>query len=134
MWPINIRFLVDERVPVMSPSFDLFKATKLKDVKFQLREPKVKWVTTALQTIRPKNLQQITINFINPLRFIFPGSIDETTRLEWQALDHLLFRLWTTCSIRPVLAYEYDQEGGTGSRILGPKLMPELASRGFDVI
>ena len=132
MWPINIRFLVDERVSGMSPSFDLFKATKLKDVKFQLRESKVKWVTTALQTIGSKNLQQITINFINHLRFIFPGPIDETTRLEWKDLDHLLLRLWTTHSIRPV--FGYNQEGGTGSGVLGPKLMPELASRGFDVI
>ena len=56
--------------------------------------------------------------------------IDEATRLEWQDLDHLLVRLWTTLSILPVFTYE-KRGGGTGSGLLVPELLPELVKKGI---
>ena len=116
------------------PSINLSEATELKDVEFRLREPNIGWINATLQTARSKNLQQITIHFFSPLPHIFPGPINETTRWEWQDLDHLLVRLWTTFSIRLVFVYTQKKEGGTGSGVPVPKLLPELASRGFDVV
>ena len=114
----------------MSPSFNLSDATMLKDVEFQLHEPNVKWITATLQTAGFKNLQQITIR----LDFAaFLDGIPETTRLEWQELDDLLVQLWTTRSIVP--AFTYVKNGGrSGLGVPKTKLMPKLASRGFNVI
>ena len=112
------------------PSLSLSEATKLKDVDFRPCGPNVKWVTTALKTIRSDNLQQITINFITSVPLIFLGPISEATRREWQDLDHLLVRLWTTRSIRPVLIYNKRGRRANDPVVLVPKLMPELASRG----
>ena len=113
----------------MPLSLDLSKAAKLKDAEFRLREPIVGWINATLQTARSKNLRQITIH----IPAIFLRSVDETTRLEWQDFDHLLVRLWTTRSIRPVFTYE-KKGAGTGPGELVPKLLPELVSRGFDVV
>ena len=118
----------------MPPSINLSEATELEDVEFRLREPNVRWITATLQTARSKNLRQITVHFFSPLPHIFPGPINETTRLEWQDLDHLLVRLWTTSSIHPVFAYVQKKGEGTGSGVPVPKLLPELASRGFNVV
>jgi hypothetical protein len=113
----------------MPLSLDLSKATKLKDVAFQLRESYINWINATLQTARSKSLRHIIIH----IPAAFRGSIDETTRLEWQDLDHLLVRLWTTRSIRPVFTYEKGAE--TSFRALVPKLLPELMSRGvIDVV
>ena len=114
----------------MPPLLDLSKATSLKDVEFRLREPYVSWVNATLQTARSRNLRQIIIH----IPATFRRSIDETARLEWQDLDHLLVRLWTTCSIRPVFTYEMKGEG-TGPEAQVPELLPELMSRGvIDVV
>ena len=110
-------------------SIDLSNATKLKDIEFRPYEPNVSWINATLQTARSKDLREIIIHIPTTLF----RSIDETTRLEWQDLDHLLVWLCTTRSVRPVFTYEKSGEGsGPEERV--PELLPELVSRGFDVV
>ena len=117
----------------MPLSLDLSKATKLKDVEFRPREPIVSWINATLQTAGSKNLRQIVIHIHATLvSSILLGSIGESTWLEWRDLDRLLVQLWITRSIHPVITYE--KGAGNGPRVLAQKLLPELVSRGFDVV
>ena len=94
---------------------------KLKDVGFLWRGPSVKWISRALKTARSANLRQISI----ALNFPLPNAYhDEAVRLEWEDLDSLLVKLWSTRSIRPVLTLK----SGTGED--ARKLLPRLASMG----
>jgi hypothetical protein len=108
------------------PSLDLSRATKLKDVEFRCERLSIQRTTMALQTLKSKNLRQITIHpdatLANP--------IGETVHREWQDLDHLLVRFWTSHSIRPKIKYEL-REGGNDLRDLVPSLLPELTKRGL---
>ena len=84
----------------------------------------------ALQTVKSKKLQQITIQLRTlTLRKMFVG-VDEW---EWQDLDHLLVRFWTSHSIRPLVMYDPDEEGedlrDKIDRMLS--LLPELTKRGL---
>ena len=62
--------------------------------------PSVQWIVTTLQTAKTEHLQRITI--LARLRF---DVFVETGRPEWQELDHLLVRLWTSRSIIPSIKY-----------------------------
>ena len=94
----------------------------------------VRWITMALQTVKSKKLQQIAIQLRTlTLRKMFVG-VDEW---EWQDLDHLLVRFWTSHSIRPLVMYDPDEEGedlrDKIDRMLS--LLPELTKRGLvDVV
>ena len=80
----------------------------------------------ALQTVGSKNLRQITIHLCT-ISSDYP--IEEETRRDWQDLDLLLVRLWTSHSIRPRFMYGPDRTG-KGARDYAPSLLPELTRRG----
>ena len=106
---------------------DLSMATKLKSLTFQCTGPGVQWVITTLQTVKSKDLQQITLwpdttTSVNMTK----GMIHQ----EWLDLDHLLVHFWTLCLICPRVVYGL-QVGGKNIRDYAPSLLPELTRRGF---
>jgi len=112
-------------------SFDLSTATKLKeDLVFRCAQPNVQWVTRALQSIKSKDLERITLL---PSPFIF-RTIQEADYQEWWDLDRLLVQFRTSCSNCPKVVYdvglgEKDLRGYAGS------VLPELTRRGLvDVV
>ena len=111
--------LLDLGTSEVPPPLDLSKATKLKVVEFDWNGQRLQWITTALQTTQSEDLQRITVF----LEVIFFDPIQEVV-LEWQDLDRLLVRLWTSHSIVPEVLY-IDELG----RFI-PNLLPGLTSRG----
>jgi hypothetical protein len=79
------------------PFLDLSKLTKLKDVVFGYTGSDIQRITATLQTAESINLQQITIR--SPTAFRRP--IVESSYGNWQDLDRLLLRFWTSRSTRP---------------------------------
>ena len=75
------------------PLLDLSKIAKLKDVVFYYNGS-TRWITTTVQTINLRSLQQITIDSHHPT----PTEIEELDYQEWQDFDHLLAKLWTSHS------------------------------------
>ena len=154
-WVRSLQFLrLDSALPPLldagtpkAPFPDLSRASKLKDLTFVCTASDVSWITAALQTVEPGNLQQITII----LRREPQGDATERTipRQRWQNLDRLLVQLCTSYSIRPRLVYTPDIGPGANRRTLGSllcpgedtrerdtrdyvlNLLPELANRGL---
>jgi hypothetical protein len=81
----------------------------------------------ALQTIRSKDLQRITIH---PSASTFADPIGERIHQEWLGLDCLLAQLGKSCSIRPQIVCE-PGEGGKDIRYHSPMLLPEATGRGL---
>ena len=106
---------------------DLSKAAKLKDLIFLGRISNIHWIVRALQTVESKNLQQITIRLHTAT---LRGLTEETDHLEWQDLDRLLVKFWTSHSIRPRFVYA-PNSGGWDTRDRAPSLLPELTGRGL---
>ena len=79
-----------------------------------------------LQTAESINLEQITIHPST----VLGRPIVESAYREWQDLDRLLLRFWTSHSIRPKIWYK-DGEEGYDLRYLVPRIFPELTSRGL---
>ena len=104
---------------------DLSKATKLRDLMFLGRRSNIHWIIAALQTVKSKDLQQITIRLHTAT---LRNSTEETDLQEWQALDRLLVQIWTSHSIRPRLMYA-PNSGGRDTRDRIPSLLPELTRR-----
>jgi len=104
--------------------FDLSSTTKLKHLKFSgVRTGlTVQWITTALQSVKSKNIQNIVIN---PDDNILEPDWEQVHQ-EWQDLDRLLVQLCMTHSIRPQLIYKVRNEGK-----VVPDLLPELTRRGM---
>ena len=106
-------------------SLDLTEATKLKDVELWCNGPDIGWIVAMIQSAGSENLQGITIHscptFLKPTR--------ETFHRQWENLDLLLVRLWTSRSIRPKFVCQANREWG-GFRDLVQCLLPELARRG----
>lgn len=106
--------------PIAPGLLDISKVTKLKHVEFQCKELGVQWIIAALRTVKSStNLRKTTIAFNCPL--------GETTRQEWQDLDHLLVRLCTSRSI--CLSVKYV-EIGAGFGELVQSLLPKFTSKG----
>ena len=116
---------MDSELLEMPPPFDLSKATKLKDVKFYLAGPNIRWIVMTLKTVGAKSLRQISIHTVAG----FHDPIEETVRQEWQDLDRLLVELWTSRSIRPSVVYTEGEEEANLTELV-VNLLPELASRG----
>ena len=87
---------------------------KLKEVVFGSDGP-LRWINTAIETIRSKDLQRVTIKSWHIL-------VDYR---EWGDLDRLLTQLWTSHSIRPTILFSRRGE------MIGlvPKLLPELTKK-----
>ena len=64
----------------------------------------VRWITATLQTAESTNLRKITIVVTSCDTPADP--VEERVHREWQGLDHLLVRLWTSRSIRPKIKYK----------------------------
>ena len=80
--------------------FLMSKATKLNEVVFRFAWPRIQWISKTLQTARLDTLRRIcttSYTIFNPT---------EDVVREWQELDHLLLRLWTSHSIIPKVPYE----------------------------
>ena len=112
-----------------TPSFDLSKAIKLKDVVFNYRRSSIQWVTTTIKTIKSKNLQQIVI-FSDTWNAILGQVREAAVRQEWQDLDYLLLNLWTSHSVRPVLMYRREH-GADNARGAAQMLLPDMTRRGI---
>jgi len=107
-------------------SLDLSKATKLKYLVFVRMEPSVQWITTALQTVKSKNIQDITIYPFGAL----PETIEEADYQEWRDLDRLLVQFGASHSIRPRIMYVVGMRG-KDMRNYVSSLLPELTRRGL---
>jgi len=105
---------------------DLSKAIKLKHLKFLPATSTVQWITMALQTVKSKHLQHITIRQYTLLQEV----TQEVVYQEWQDLDHLLVKFWASHSIRPEFTYLEGKEG-KDQRDYVQRLLPELTRRGL---
>ena len=104
------------------PPLDLSHAAKLKSVELRLESLSVQWIIATLQTAKTEYFRRVTI-FIG----VCFDMVEDLDRREWQDLDHLLVRLWTSHSIVPKLRYVVTKE----TRSLVPTLLPELVNRGL---
>ena len=108
------------------PPLDLSHAIKLKDVGFHFDNLSVKWIVATLQTAKSKYLRQITI--FSSTSF---DTVEGEVRREWQDLDHLLVRLWTSRLIIPKIKYiSAPEREDVDLGEVAPSLLPELVSRG----
>ena len=85
----------------------------------------VRWITNTLQTTKSKSFRQITICVPSS----FSNIVQATDHREWEDLDHALFRLWTSRSVRP--KFEYAKTRGCNQ--VKPWIrafLPELARSG----
>ena len=105
---------------------DLSQAAKLRDLMLLGRRSNIHWIVAALQTVQPKNLQQVTIH-PSTLPRGNPGEIDHR---DWEDLDRLLVEFWTSHSVRSQLVYS-PNSGGRDTRDRVPTLLPELTKRGL---
>jgi hypothetical protein len=106
------------------PPLDLSKATKLKDLTFLCGRQNIQRITMALQSVKSKNLRQITIHPHGSFEDLI-GPVDHP---QWQDLDRLLVQFWTSHSIRPMIKYkarEIERDFGRQA----PSLLPELMGR-----
>jgi hypothetical protein len=96
----------------------------------------IKWITTALETIPPKNrgLQQISIylHYSKTAR-IGPDVRDvvgERIRQQWLNLDRLLVKFWEPRLIRPKVA-DTRVEQEEDLRACFGRVLPESTKNGF---
>jgi hypothetical protein len=113
---------------------DLSKATKLKDVVFQLESRGVKWVIAALRTITPKHrdLRQIRIDVSFNVVLLgaganVPQAIGEANYRQWLDLDRFLVQFWESHSIRPKFTSTTERDMRKRFR----RLLPEITKRGI---
>jgi len=94
----------------------------------------VRWITEALQTVKSKTLEQITVRLDSN---DFPHKISESYRQQWHGLDRLLVQFWASHSIRPKVTYEAGGIAyGVGARKMDIRhyasgLLLELTQRGL---
>ena len=102
-------------------------AVKLKRLSFLCTRPGVGWVTETLQTVESKDLQEITLQTDH---VALMRGIEEWVLQEWEDLDRLLFRFWTSHSIRLKVMYRavVGREGIRGRMTI---LLPELTRSGI---
>ena len=128
---LQSRFLVDTSPLFLdlsiATSFDLSTATKLKHLVFQCARPNVQWVTTALQSVKSKGLERITVR---PDADTFVRTIKEPVHQQWHDLDRQLVDFWTSHSIRPKVTYEAGARR-KDMRDCTQSLLPELTRRGL---
>ena len=124
--PLSHLLLVDPGKP-RTALLDLSVATKLRDLAFQCTGANVRWVTIALQTVESKDLQRITLW---PDISTSVDAVEGTVCEEWQNLDRLLVRFWTSHSIRPQVIHS-PISGVKDISDHASSLLPELTRRGL---
>jgi len=128
-----ILFLVRPEVA----SFNLSKATKLRDAVFRPESENIEWITATLQTITPEHreLRQISIYMPYYLSRYRVGanirqSVGGAAFGRWLDLDRLLVQFWESHSIRPrVGCVRLGEEGRSIEYCIGC-LLPEITKRG----
>ena len=101
---------------------DLSEATKFGHLEFRWGSSNVQRITAALQIIKSKTLQHISLHL---------GTVDtigDAVFQEWQDLDRLLVQFWTLHPIHLQVTYEMG-EGDLRDHL--PGLLPELTRRGL---
>jgi len=118
-------------------SFNLSKATKLRDMVFLPGSQDVKWVTIALQTIAPQYRNLRTISIYLPIYLVsfdvgsnIRESLGEVVFGQWSDLDHLLVQFWESHSIRPRVGCKGLRERSNTGYCIGC-LLPETTKRGI---
>ena len=103
-----IRSLTLSQVWTFSPSgsFDLSKATKLRDLVFRSGWRTAEWITPTLQTITPEHqeLQQISIcvpSWLGSYGSKIKQSLGEAALGRWLDLDRLLLQFWEVHLVLP---------------------------------
>ena len=97
-----------------------------KSLKFLWERSSIWWITTTLQTVKSKNLQDITTYLNSTLQ----ATIGEEVHLEWQNLDQLLVQFWNTYLICPHVV-NVVRNGGKDIRDCVLSLLLELTKRGL---
>jgi len=131
----SISFLVGS-VP---GSFNLSKATKLRDLVFRPESQSVEWITMALQTITPEHQDLRHISIYVPYYLTNSGPdigelLGEATFREWLDLDRLLVQLWELYLIPPRVGYVGPEGKGQLTEYCMGLLLPEVAKRGIVVL
>ena len=119
-------------------SVDFWKATRLKDVTFQVDLPGIEWVTAALKAITPKHrdLRQISISVEYYSVDVLLGLdveqiVGRQTPGQWSELDRLLAKFWGSHSTRPeILCYGLSVKKEVMSDLVG-RLLPEATEEGI---
>ena len=121
-------------------SFDLSKATKLRDVGFR-GSLDVEWVAVALQTITPKHrdLRQISVTMSRAPTSVLAATgdirpiIGETKSRQWSELDRILVQLWESHLIRLKVTCAAPKEKKEQDQMRGwmVYLFPETTKRGI---
>ena len=83
-----------------SPSIDLSRTTKLRDVEFLCVEPSIQWITNTLRTAESKQIRRISIG-------LFRGGLMRLSPQECSDLDPLLVHFWTSHSLRLKVMHDY---------------------------
>ena len=125
-------------VGLESASFNLSKATKLRDAVFRPESEGIEYTTTTLQTITPelRELRQITIYVPYYLTRYKVGtdirqSLGEAAFRRWSALDRILVQFWESRSIRPRVGCAILVEIGQNVEYCIGCLFPEITKRGI---
>jgi len=119
-----------------TPSNDLSKVPKLKDVTFRVRSQSIEWAIMALRTITPKHgdLRQISIYpslyLITTARSSNGQTIEQTTYAQWSDFESLLVQFWESRSIRPRVTPATPTRG-VRLRGFAECLLPEVTRRGI---
>jgi len=132
---LGINFRTDDSLPLLAgpraTSFNLLKATRLRDVVFRPGVLSVEWITLALQvvTCKHQDLRRISVDVPYHLACI-RQAIGEEIFEQWSDLDRILVRLWESLSIRPNVRWTKGRwEGDRVGDCIG-RLLPEMARRG----
>ena len=117
-------------------SFNLSKATKLRDVVFRSGSQGVEWITIALQTIAPQHQDLRTISIHLPSHLAafdvdsnIKKTLGEVTSGRWSDLDYLLVQFWESRSIRPRVGCLRGRKQNIDYCI--GCLLPEVTKRGI---
>ena len=120
-----------------SISFDLSKATRLKDLTFRTNSWHTGWVTVALRTITPdhRGLRQISISPVYFSAILMLGVdagryIGEQTLVQWSELDRLLSQLRESHSIPPMILCDTLSLYEVTTRDVVGSLLPETTGGG----
>ena len=114
---------------------DLSKATKLKDVIFNLDWLSVAWVSSTLKTItsRHRDLREVLIE-VHALSdpTVWPtdaADVEDEIWEEWEDLDRTLVQLWESHAVRAKIKYYSGKR--EESREFMEDLLPEVTKRGI---
>lgn len=118
-------------------SIDFSKATRLKEVEFNLTQIEVVWIAMALKTLTYKNrdLREILLHiFVESSPEDEPDNVREPigdeVHKQWVDLDQVLVQLWESNAIHTKVIYPTRREEEETREYIGT-LLPEMVRRGI---